>query len=81
MASSMTNSMDKGFVLDLTISVVSALHLGSGQADVNLDAEVVHDHCGVPYFPAKRLKGLLYERSGQVVVLAVAAGLVPFDTE
>lgn len=81
MASSMTNSMDKGFVLDLTISVVSALHLGSGQADVNLDAEVVHDHCGVPYFPAKRLKGLLYESALEVVEMAEASGQKLFSLD
>ena len=43
------------------IKVLSPLHLGSGRADIVIDAEVVHDNYGLPYFPAKRLKGLLFE--------------------
>lgn len=80
-ANSMVKEMEKGFVLDLTINVISALHLGSGQADVNLDAEVVHDHCGVPYFPAKRLKGLLYESALEVVEMAEASGQKLFSLD
>ena len=48
------------------ITVETPLHLGSGQADVNLDAEIVHDAFGLPYFPAKRFKGLLYESAVEV---------------
>ena len=51
---------------DVTIKVESPLHLGSGQANVNIDAEIVHDACGLPYFPAKRFKGLLYESAVEV---------------
>ena len=47
--------------MKVEILAKSPLHLGSGKADVVLDAEVVHDKYGLPYFPAKRLKGLLYE--------------------
>lgn len=47
--------------MQIEIKALSPLHLGSGKADVVLDAEVVHDKYGLPYFPAKRLKGLLYE--------------------
>lgn len=46
---------------DIEITTLSPLHLGSGRADVVIDAEVVHDKYGLPYFPAKRFKGLLYE--------------------
>lgn len=46
---------------DIKIKTLSPLHLGAGKADVIIDAEVVHDEYGMPYFPAKRLKGLLYE--------------------
>lgn len=46
---------------ELTITTLSPLHLGSGKADVNLDAEIVHDEFGIPYFPAKRFRGLLSE--------------------
>lgn len=45
----------------IKITTLSPLHLGSGRADVVIDAEVVHDKYGLPYFPAKRFKGLLYE--------------------
>ncbi len=50
----------------LRVQLLSPLHLGSGQADVNVDAEVIHDAYGLPYFPAKRLKGLLYESALEV---------------
>lgn len=45
----------------LKIEALSPLHLGMGKADVIIDAEVAHDEFGMPYFPAKRLKGMLYE--------------------
>lgn len=51
---------------DVTIEVMSPIHLGSGNADVNLDAEIVHDEFGLPYFPARRFKGLLYESAVEV---------------
>lgn len=43
------------------IELLSPLHLGSGHQDVIVDAEVVRDRWGMPCFPGKRLKGLLYE--------------------
>ena len=46
---------------DIEITALSPLHLGSGRADIVIDAEIVHDKFGLPYFPAKRFKGLLYE--------------------
>lgn len=46
---------------DVEIEVMSPLHLNSGKANVNIDSDIVHDAMGVPYFPAKRLRGLLYE--------------------
>ena len=52
--------------LDVKITVETPLHLGSGQANVNIDAEIVHDSYGLPYFPAKRFKGLLYESAVEV---------------
>ncbi len=48
------------------IEALSPIHLSSGQADVTVDAEVVHDAAGLPFFPAKRLKGLLYESALEV---------------
>ena len=51
---------------DVTIKVESSIHLGSGQADINIDSEIVHDAYGLPYFPAKRFKGLLYESAVEI---------------
>ncbi len=60
--------------IPVEIELVSPLHLSSGQADVNVDAEVIHDACGVPYFPAKRFKGLLYESALEVVEMSALSG-------
>ena len=61
--------------LDVTIKVLSPIHLNSGQADVNVDAEIVHDELGFPYFPAKRFKGLLYESALEVGEMFELSGL------
>ena len=55
------------------VKLLSPIHLSSGQADVNVDSDVVHDKYGLPYFPAKRLKGLLYESAVEVKEMAEAA--------
>lgn len=47
--------------MQVEITLLSPLALGSGKADVVLDSEAVHDKYGIPFFPGKRLKGLLYE--------------------
>lgn len=61
--------------IELTIETKSPLHLGSGEADVNVDAEVIHDAYGMPYFPGRRLKGLLYESALEVQEMAERSGL------
>ena len=61
--------------VDVTIKILSPIHLGSGQADVNVDAEIVHDAFGLPYFPAKRFKGLLYESALEVREMFELSGL------
>ncbi len=48
-------------------TALSPIHLGSGKGDVTVDAEVAHDAYGLPYFPAKRFKGLLFESALEVV--------------
>ncbi len=60
--------------IEIKIEVISPIHLGSGREDVNLDAEVVHDACGLPYFPAKRFKGLLYESALEIVEMSELSG-------
>ena len=61
----------KKFTLEVT--ALSPLHLGAGKADVVIDAEVVHDEYGMPYFPAKRLKGLLYESALELAEISQEA--------
>ncbi len=58
----------------IRVRLLSPLHLGAGGGDVNLDAEVEHDRYGVPIFPAKRLRGLLYESGLEVAEMAECAG-------
>ena len=60
---------------DVTIEILSPIHLSSGQADINLDSETVHDALGFPYFPAKRFKGLLYESAVEVWEMFTLSGL------
>ncbi len=50
----------------IKITTESPLQLGYGKADIIIDTEVVHDKYGIPYFPAKRFKGLLYESAVEV---------------
>ncbi len=65
---------------DVTLEILSPIHLGSGQADVNLDAEIVHDALGFPYFPAKRFKGLLYESAVEILEMFELSGLGAQDS-
>ena len=59
---------------NVTIHVDSPLSLGGGQGDVNVDSDVIHDEYGMPYFPAKRLRGLLYESAIEVTEMADLCG-------
>lgn len=45
----------------IKIVAKSSLQLSTNKSDITVDTEVVHDQYGMPYFPAKRFKGLLYE--------------------
>lgn len=68
--------LSKDFML--RVGLLSPLHLGSGQADVNVDAQIIHDKYGLPYFPGRRLKGLLYESGVEVAEMAELSGLPLF---
>lgn len=61
--------------ITVTIKVKSPLHLSSGRADVNVDTDIIHDKLGLPYFPARRFKGLLYESALEVVEMMELSGL------
>lgn len=65
----------------LCIRLLSPLHLGAGDGDVNVDAEVVHDSCGMPYFPAKRFKGMLYESALEVCEMFSECGVQLFSKD
>lgn len=60
--------------LGVEVNVKSPIHLSSGRADVVIDAEVTHDEFGMPYFSARRFKGLLYESALEVVEMAEICG-------
>ena len=46
----------------LKIKMQSMLLPGAGGGSAVVDTETVHDEYGIPYIPARRLKGLLRER-------------------
>ncbi|SUP43067.1 RAMP superfamily CRISPR-associated protein [Veillonella criceti] len=58
----------------ITIKVESPIHLSSGQADVNIDSDVIHDRWGLPYFPARTFRGLLYESALELLEMAELSG-------
>lgn len=58
---------NKKQIFSVRATALSPIHLGSGKGDVTVDAEVAHDAFGLPYFPAKRFKGLLFESALEVV--------------
>lgn len=62
----------------VTIEILSPIHLGSGGANVNIDADIVRDELGLPYFPAKRFKGLLFESAVELEEMFEQSG-IEFD--
>lgn len=60
---------------EVTIKTLSPIHLGSGGANVNIDADICRDTFGFPYFPAKRFKGLLYESAVEIFEMFELADL------
>lgn len=53
--------------MKIEIELLSPLQLSSGRENIIHDSDAVHDSYGVPYFPGKRLKGLLYESALELV--------------
>ena len=64
----------------LTIKLLSPTMLMSGQGDVNTDSTIVHDRYGIPFIPAKRVRGVLYESAIEVAEMMHAAGLNAFTS-
>ena len=65
----------------LTIKLLSPTMLMSGQGDVNTDSTIVHDRYGIPFIPAKRVRGVLYESALEVAEMMHAAGLNTFTID
>ena len=55
--------------------------LMSGQGDVNTDSTIVHDRYGIPFIPAKRVRGVLYESALEVAEMMKAAGMGAFTID
>ena len=67
--------------LQVEVTLLSPLQLGSGKADVILDSEAVHDRYGLPYFPGKRFKGLLYESALELAEMSNGAWFTAEDVD
>ena len=55
--------------------------LMSGQGDVNTDSMIIHDRYGIPYIPAKRVRGVLYESALEVAEMMELSKLDAFTIE
>ncbi len=53
--------------MKVTIRLESPLQLGAGLSDVNIDTDMLLDEWGMPYIPAKRFRGVLYESALEVL--------------
>ena len=53
--------------IKVTIHLKSPLQLSSGAADVNVDTDIILDEWGLPFIPAKRFRGVLYESALELV--------------
>lgn len=58
---------------EVTITLLSPLQLSGGQADVNVDVDMLVDSMGIPYIPAKRFRGVLYESALEVIEMVETA--------
>ena len=56
-------------IIKVKIQLKSPLQLSSGAADVNVDTDVILDEWGLPFIPAKRFRGVLYESALEIVEL------------
>lgn len=63
----------------ITIKLLSPTMIMSGQGDVNTDSTIVHDGLGIPYIPAKRFRGVLYESALEVAEMMELSGLAGFS--
>lgn len=62
--------------MTIKVKLESVLLLGSGEGYSSLvDTDIIFDDYGLPYFPARRLKGLLRESAQEVVEMLASAGI------
>jgi len=68
--------------LQIKLKLKSPVLPGTGEGQGSwIDSDVVFDHLGVPYFPARRLKGLLRESAIEVVEMLECCGSQIFSLE
>lgn len=65
---------NKNVKIKVKIELLSPVQLASGKANIVIDSDAVHDEYGVPYFPAKRFKGLLYESAVEIMEMGELCG-------
>jgi CRISPR/Cas system CSM-associated protein Csm3 (group 7 of RAMP superfamily) len=66
----------------VTISLESNCLLGSGEGWGSVvDADIVFDNIGLPYFPARRLKGCIRESAKEVLEMMECAGIKKFNKQ
>lgn len=62
--------------LEIRIEIKSPVILGSGESGGSvIDTDIVYDAYGIPYFPAKRLKGLLRESALEILEMFNLCGV------
>ena len=55
-------------VYTINIKLISSTLIGSGSGfGANIDADVILDECGIPYLPAKRVKGCLRDSALEIL--------------
>jgi CRISPR/Cas system CSM-associated protein Csm3 (group 7 of RAMP superfamily) len=66
----------------LNIELLSDTLVGSGEGwGATIDSDVVFDECGLPYIPAKRIKGCLRESALEVLEMFDQSGIKLFSQE
>ena len=65
--------------IEIRVTAESPIHLSSGQADVTVDTDVIHDAYGMPFFPGRRFKGLLYESAMEISEMGERSGIEVFS--
>ena len=64
---SMNKDKSNNTEFKVTVTLLSPLQLSGGQAVVNVDVDMLVDSMGIPYIPAKRFRGVLYESALEVI--------------